>query len=107
MGERIEGMIDLKTLEQLQIELQPQGEKIDKEEFLGVPLTIQKVKPWKSDGKNNVRIIAVNNDTGELVHFNGGQPMHDGIIDFADHVPFVACVAKYEAKSGRPFYILE
>lgn len=101
-------MSDVKSLSQLMEEFDPQGEKVEKEAYLGHQLTIQKIKPWKGDGgKMCVRVIAVDESTGELIHFNGGEPMYNGVKDYVDKVPFTCQLAQYPAKNGKDFWVLE
>ncbi len=99
---------EVKSLAELREELDPQGEKAEKENLVGQPLVIQKIKPWvNSKGKQAVRIVAVVQSTGELVHFSGGEPMWKGVADYVDHVPFVAELVQSTTKDGTAFWLLE
>jgi hypothetical protein len=97
----------IKTLAQLEEELHPEGEKVPKDEMLQEDLEIQRIKPWKKAGKQNVRVTAIRVSTGELVVFNGGEPMYDAVKDHIESVPFVAQLGKYPSSTGHDYYILE
>lgn len=99
---------DIKSMAELLEELDPQGEKAEKEDLLGVELVVQNIKPWvNTKGKQAVRVIAVRQDTGELVHFSGGEPMWKGVEKLVSHVPFKASLLQMETKDGTPFWLLE
>lgn len=97
----------LKTLAQLQEELDPQGEKVEKADLVGVDLQVEKIKPWVKDGKTNCRVICYRMDTGERVHFNLGEPGWNGISEYVKYVPFVAHLKAVDVGRDDPMWLLE
>ena len=98
---------EYRTLKEIQEEIAPEGEAVDKDEILDTPLIVQRIKPFTGKFGPSVRVYAVRQDTGELVHFTGGQPMRDALADVAEYLPFVATLTKGETSAGREFYKLE
>lgn len=98
---------EVRRLSEVREELDPQGDKVDKDDLLGEDLQIRKVKPWTNNkGKQVCRVIAVVVSSGELVHFSGGEPMWNSIKDFQDQFPLTAQIVKVDHQP-HPFYILE
>ncbi len=107
MSKNQSDVIQPRSLAALREEFDPQGAAIEKDNILGEELLVQRLKPWKSKkGQDCVRVIAVLVSTGELVHFNGGTPMWNGIKDFAEHVPFTARIT-LNGEGDSQFYLLE
>jgi hypothetical protein len=97
----------LKTLAELSEELDPQGDKVAKAELLGRPLRIETLKLWKKQGKQNVRVIAIDPETGQRVHFNLGEPGYHSIEKVLGHEPFYATIKRTMIDDEHYFDILE
>lgn len=97
----------VKTLAQLQEELDPQGEKLEKADLEGQDLQVIKLKPWKKDGKTNVRVIVIVRATGQMGHFNLGEPGWNGLQEYVAYVPFVARLKAVDVGRDDPMWLLE
>lgn len=97
----------VKTLAALQEELDPQGEKLVKADLEGQDLQVMKIKPWKKDGKWNCRVIAIVRATGQMGHFNLGEPGWNGIAEYVGYCPFVARLKAVDVGRDDPMWLLE
>ena len=98
---------EIKTLAQVKEEVDPQGEKIDKEDYLGEALILEKYQTWQDGDDTKIHIVAIVQATGERVHFSGGVAMYNSVKASLGHWPVIAMLVKKASKSGNDMFLLE
>ena len=97
----------IRTLADLQEELTPKGEKIEKDAIENERLIIERATFWEGDNGPAVFVVALVISTGERVNFNAGKGVIRIIEDFEDYLPFEATLKKVETRAGREMWVLE
>lgn len=101
-------MVDeVKSLSEVQEERGILNETVDKLDYIGKQLQIERFDPMPEESTVACMVTAVDVETGEMIMFSGGKPMRRILEKVADALPLTAHIKGVKTSSGNTTYILE